>query len=262
MGLAASWLAVVEKCDVRSSRFTSAHIIQTVGNCSTNFQHKNLTITRIRTMLRVDMCTDCNADIKGLDSSRTGRGLLRRFRRSDDGAAAIEFAILAIPYFLIVFAIIETFVAFIGEQVISNAVDVMARKVRTGEIRSTSANDAAFKTSFRTAFCQEISVMISCSADEITTPKRLLIDLRSFSSFGDIPVGIPRVSSAQYADLKTSDFGYSPGGAKSINMLRAYYRWPVITDLVRPMLTTVRSADGSGNFLIVATATFQNEDYP
>lgn len=213
-------------------------------------------------MLRVNMCTDCNADIKGLDKPRRGRSLLRRFRRSDDGAAAIEFAILAIPYFLIVFAILETFIAFIGEQVISNGVDVMARKVRTGEIQSKTANDTAFKTSFRTAFCQEISVMITCSADEIATPKRLYLDLRSFSSFSDIPTGIPRVSTDKYADLKTTDFGYSPGGAKSINMLRAYYRWPVITDLVRPMLTTVRSSNGSGDFLIVATAAFQNEDYP
>lgn len=194
--------------------------------------------------------------------ARSRRPILRHFARSQDGAAAIEFAILAIPYFLIVFAILETFIAFIGEQVISNGVEVMARKVRTGEIKSATANDPVFKTTFRTAFCDEISIMVSCSAEEIATPKRLYLDLRSFSSFGDIPTAVPRQSSAQYADLKTSDFGYSPGGAKSINMLRAYYRWPVLVDLVRPMLTSVRSSDGTGDFLIVATATFQNEDYP
>lgn len=243
---------------ISAPRITSAHIIQTVDNRATNSQHNNLTIPRIRIILRVDMCTDCNADKTGPDRTRRGRSLLRRFKRSDDGAAAIEFAILAIPYFLIIFAILETFIAFIGEQVVSNGVDVMARKVRTGEIRATTTNSLAF----RTALCQEISVMITCTPAEIATPKRLYIDLRSFSTFADIPTGIPRVSSGGYDDLKTSDFGYSPGGAKSINMLRAYYRWPVITDLIRPMLTTVRSADGSGDFLIVATATFQNEDYP
>ncbi|MEB2844960.1 pilus assembly protein [Rhizobiales bacterium RZME27] len=209
------------------------------------------------------MCTDRHTEEQGPPKTRSRkRPIFRRFARSQDGAAAIEFAILALPYFLIVFAILETFIAFIGEQVVSNGVEVMARKVRTGEIRSTSANDPAFKATFRTAFCNEISVMISCSAEEIATPKRLYIDLRSFSSYADIPTAVPRQSSAQYADLKTSDFGYSPGGAKSINMLRAYYRWPVLTDLVRPMLTSVRSSDGTGDFLIVATATFQNEDYP
>lgn len=208
------------------------------------------------------MCSDRNAEIPVPNPPRPKRSILRRFTRSQDGAAAIEFAILALPYFLIVFAILETFVAFIGEQVVSNGVDVMARKVRTGEIKSTTPNDPTFKTAFRTAFCNEISVMISCSAEEITTPKRLYIDLRSFSTYADIPTGIPRKDASQYSDLKTSDFAYSPGGAKSINMLRAYYRWPVLTDLVRPMLTTVRSSEGGGDFLIVATATFQNEDYP
>jgi Flp pilus assembly protein TadG len=208
------------------------------------------------------MCIDYRAQKQAPEPKRTRSRLLRRFRRSQDGAAAIEFAILALPYFLIVFAILETFIAFIGEQVVSNGVEVMARKVRTGELKSATANDPAFRTAFRTAFCAEISVMISCSGTEIATPKRLYLDLRSFSSFADIPTAIPRQSSAAYSDLKTTDFGYSPGGPKSINMLRAYYRWPVLTDLVRPMLTSVRPANGAGEFLIVATATFQNEDYP
>lgn len=208
------------------------------------------------------MCSDRNSDEREPKKARRRKPLIRRFARSTDGAAAIEFAILAIPYFLIVFAILETFIAFIGENVISNGVDVMARKVRTGEIKSTTANDPAFKTYFRKAFCDEISILVSCSADEIANPKRLYIDLRSFSNYADIPTTIPRASTAQNADLKTSDFAYSPGGAKSINMLRVYYRWPVLTDLVRPMLTTVRDSNGTGAFLIVATATFQNEDYP
>jgi Flp pilus assembly protein TadG len=42
-----------------------------------------------------------------VDEQRTPSSA-RRLLRSRDGAAAIEFALLAIPYFLIVFAIIET----------------------------------------------------------------------------------------------------------------------------------------------------------
>ena len=42
--------------------------------------------------------------------------LLEKFGVSRDGTAAIEFAILAIPYFLVVFAIIETFIAMIAQQ--------------------------------------------------------------------------------------------------------------------------------------------------
>ncbi len=68
-------------------------------------------------------------------SDATGwTGLLSRLRRSRDGAAALEFAILAVPFFIIIFASIETFVAFTAEQMIASATDSMARKIRTGQI--------------------------------------------------------------------------------------------------------------------------------
>lgn len=189
----------------------------------------------------------------------------RRFWPSQDGAAAIEFAILAIPYFLIVFAIIETFVAYTAEQVITAATDTLSRQLRTGQISADPTRSTyKSKEQFRQLFCNEISYMISCSADEIKTPTQLYLDVRSFTTFADIPTTIPRKSTNAYADLDPTSFGYSPGGPKSINMMRAYYRWKVITDLVRPYITNIRPSDGSlpTDFLIVATTAFQNEDYP
>ncbi|MGY5807295.1 TadE/TadG family type IV pilus assembly protein [Rhizobium sp. LEGMi198b] len=186
-------------------------------------------------------------------------GRLRAFVRSRDGAAAIEFALLAIPYFLIIFAILETFVAFIAEQVVSNAIDTVSREIRTGQI--TAATGAQ---PFRQAFCNEISVIIACSATELTTPTNLYLDVESYTSFAAMPTTIPRVSSDPYSDLDTTGFKFAPGGAKSMNMVRAYYRWQIMTDLLRPYLTTIRPSDGSmpTTYLIVATAAFQNENYP
>ncbi|NLS18494.1 pilus assembly protein [Rhizobium sp. P40RR-XXII] len=193
------------------------------------------------------------------------RGGLRELLRSRDGAAAIEFAMLAIPYFLIVFAIIETFVAFTAEQVVSNAVDTLARQIRTGQI-TADPNKTSYTTSqkFRQAFCNEIAVLITCSASELQTPANLYLDVETYSSFASMPTTIPRKSSTDpYSDLNTSSFTFAPGGAKSLNMVRAYYRWQVITDLLRPYLTNVRPSDGSASvYLIVATAAFQNENYP
>ncbi len=184
--------------------------------------------------------------------------LARRFAASREGAAAIEFAILAIPYFLVVFAIIETFLALVGEQLVTNATDTLARKLRTGQISNTITREE-----FRKQFCAEVSILITCSADEIRTPQKLYIDLRRFNAFADIPKNIALVPNGQYFDLDTSAFGFSPGGPSSINMLRVYYRWPVITDLVRPYLTKIRPLDGSmpSHFLIVATDAFRNEAY-
>lgn len=187
------------------------------------------------------------------------KALLSKLRKSRDGAAAIEFAILAIPYFMIVFAIIETFVAFMGEQLFVNAVDTMSRKLRTGQI-SKDIKEA----DFRKEFCGEVSILITCSAEEIATPQKLYIDLRTFATFALIPATLPLQPVGQYYDLDKSQMGFLPGGPKTINMLRVYYRWQVVTDIIRPYLTKIRPADGSmpSHFLIVATDAFQNEDYP
>ena len=179
------------------------------------------------------------------------KSLGARFARSRDGAAAIEFALLAIPYFLIVFAIIETFIAFTGEQLVSNAVDTLSRQMRTGQI--TAANTT--KKAFRDKFCDEVSILIRCSAEDSS---KLILDVRSFSTFEHIPNDIPRKGGA----LDAADT-FAPGGPTSINMMRAYYKWSVVTDLVRPYISGLRPADGSlpKEFLIVATASFRTEDY-
>lgn len=191
-------------------------------------------------------------------------GPLLRLRRDREGAAALEFAILAVPFMLLMFATFETFFAFSGEQLMANAVETMGRKIRTGEItfgqgRSTDVTEAEF----RQMFCDEIAILGMCSETEATTPEKLYLDVRQFASFADMPREVPKVSTAEFSDLDTSDFAFSPGGANSKNMLRAYYRWQIMTDLMRPYITNIRPTNKPvpTDFLIVQTSTFENEDY-
>jgi Flp pilus assembly protein TadG len=213
-----------------------------------------------RAMTAIDQQADVACPLK------SGRRRFSAIARSRDGSAAIEFALLAIPYFMVIFAILETFIAFAGEELVSNAVDTMSRKMRTGQITYNLGRTATDKdrTAFRQAFCNEISVLIKCSTTEAATPSKLWIDVQSFATFAAIPTTIPRLSTSDpNSDLKTADFKYTPGGTGTINMVRAYYRWQVITDIIRPYITTVHPADGSSSyFLIIATAAFQNEQYP
>jgi Flp pilus assembly protein TadG len=183
---------------------------------------------------------------------RPMKGLFGRLLARRDGATAIEFAILAIPFFTIVFASVETFVAFTGEQLLANATETMARKIRTGEINSDWK-----ETDYRKAFCEEIKILMPCSTSELTTPDKLYLDVRDFDDYASIPAAVPLVD----GDLNSADFKFAPGGKKSINIVRAYYRWDIVTDLVRPLLSSVKSKDGAQNYLMVATAVVQNEDY-
>lgn len=189
--------------------------------------------------------------------------MIKRIQKSENGSTAIEFGILAIPFFMIVFAIIETMVAFAGEQLLANAVDDVSRDLRTGQItfnlgRSTDLTEAEF----RTKFCNEISLMLSCDGSG-TSKQKLYIDLQTVNNFGDIEVGIPKVSSADKAELDTSGFSYSPGGSGAVNVLRVYYKWDILVDLIRPYITNIHpGTDGSEYYLMVSTTAFRNEGYP
>ncbi|WP_026622430.1 Flp pilus assembly protein TadG [Ensifer sp. WSM1721] len=192
--------------------------------------------------------------------ARSFRGPFRRLIGDRKGATAIEFAILALPFFIVVFASIETFVAFAGEQLLANATDTLARKIRTGELTFNQGKPTdVTEAEFRQAFCDEIAIMMTCSASEATEPTKLYLDVRKIADLGDFPDAVPRLGS----DLDTSGFQFAPGGPRDFTMVRAYYRWEVITDLVRPYVTKLRSAGDSmpRDYLMVATATFRNEDY-
>ncbi len=202
------------------------------------------------------MCKDCDGINNGAEMKPERKSAWRRLLRSKDGAAAIEFTILAIPYFIIVFAIVETFVAFTGEQLVSNAVETLSRKIRTGQIVTATTDTEKF----RQDFCDEISIMIQCSETEVDSPNKLLLDVRSYAKFTDIPKTVPLNSAG---DVDGNSFGFAPGKQNTINVMRAFYKWEIITDILRPMLSTIKpSGDDSGYFLIVETSTFRNEDYP
>ncbi|WEZ84859.1 pilus assembly protein [Rhizobium sp. 32-5/1] len=187
------------------------------------------------------------------------KGLFRRLLSEKNGTSAIEFSILALPFLIIVFASLETFAAFTGEQLLANATDTMARKVRTGEITFGQGSAATNKSpeEFRKLFCDEISIMLKCDAE------KLYLDVRSFADFSKIPTTIPRKGSATNGDLDTTGFAFSPGGPTTVNIVRAYYRWSVTADLVRPYVTNLRPAGSSmpSDYLMVATAAFRNENY-
>ena len=204
-----------------------------------------------------------------MDSANIAKGQrwlrpLRRFRRERDGAAALEFAILAVPFMLLMFATFETFFAFAGEQLMANAVDTMARKIRTGEItfgqgKPTDVTEAEF----RQLFCDEVSILRMCTGTEVMQPAKLYLDVRQFASFADMPREVPKKSADKFSDLDVSGFAFSPGGPNTKNVLRAYYRWQIMTDLMRPYITNIRPANKPipTDFLIVQTAAFENEDY-
>jgi Flp pilus assembly protein TadG len=168
--------------------------------------------------------------------------LAARFLVNRRGTVAIEFALIALPFFLLVFAIIEVSLSFTAQQVMANTTDDIARQVRTGEIKALTL------TQLKQMVCSRLLMPAPNCPD-------LFVDLRSYATFAAVPKTLPLLPSG---DVDATGFKSTPGGANTINQLRVFYRWPIFTNLMQPRLESI---DGAGKTLLLSTATWKNEPY-
>ncbi|MFP1630152.1 TadE/TadG family type IV pilus assembly protein [Zhengella sp. ZM62] len=195
------------------------------------------------------MAQETNGVIRAGEIAEQGKtrrtGLFRRFARNRKGATAIEFSVLAIPFCLLVFAILESSISFAAQQVMANAGDSVARQLRTGQIKPNAINEAALKQ----LICDKLEIIVADGCPGLE------VDLREFNTFD--AASKVRIKLTADKDIDTSDFDVDPGGALTINMLRVFYRWPVMTDLMRSSMSNLKD----GKTLLFSTVTWRNEPY-
>ena len=177
---------------------------------------------------------------------RSRQGFLSRFLRNRSGSTAIEFTLLSIPFAVLVFAILETCISFAGQQVMSNITDDVARQIRTGQLKP---GPALTETALKDLICDRLEIIVAegCPGLEV--------DLREFPTFAD--AAAVRIKLTEDRDLDTSDFDVDPGLSMSKNMLRVFYKWPVITDFMARLVSNIKG----GKTLHFATVTWQNEPF-
>lgn len=158
------------------------------------------------------------------------------------GATAVEFALVATPFFALIFAILETALVFFAGQTLETAAADGARLIMTGQAQTAGYDQAAFKR----AVCAKIVGLIDCNAG-------LYIDVKSYASFSSINTAAPITNGA----LNTTGFGFVSGGPGDIVVVRLMYQWPVYAALLSFNL----SNSGTNKRLLMSTVAFRNEPY-
>jgi len=165
---------------------------------------------------------------------------IKRFEKEEDGATAVEFALVAFPFFLLVFAIIETSIMFFAGQYFETAVDDTARLLRTGQLGVTTTN-----AQFRAELCSRITVMLNCS--EVATDVQVAA---SFDGLNDPPLPNPTTGNLPGNTFNTP-------GPNLIMQVSASYKWPIYTNFAAPLMHTP-----GGNFaLLRVTAVMVTEPF-
>lgn len=170
----------------------------------------------------------------------TGRSI-RRLLRHEDGTAAIEFALVALPFLALVFAIIETAMVFFANQVLETAATDSARLIMTGQAQS----EGLTKDTFKNEVCGHVYGLFDCQ-------NGIYVDVETYSSFSAVNMSSPLDTSGK---LDTSNFKYDPGGPGDIVVVRLVYQWPVFVSMLG------LSNMAGDNRLMMATVAFRNEPY-
>ena len=158
----------------------------------------------------------------------------RGFVEAQAGGTLVEFAIVVLPFFLLLWGAFEIGFYYWGSQELENATAYGARLVRTGQVQTAGVNQAQLKAEI----CGKTVVLVGCTA-------RLRIDVRSGPSLANITPPIPLDSSGV---LKSdADFVYSPGAANDVVLISAFFNWQL---LLKP-----------GDYILRATTVTRNEPF-
>ena len=163
---------------------------------------------------------------------------MRRLARKQDGSAAVEFGMVAAPFLLLVFAIMETAFVFFAGQTLETAVADSSRLIMTGQAQQQGFN----QTSFKDAVCARIGGLFDCASG-------VYVDVKTYPAFSNINLSPPLDSSGNFQD----NMSYQPGAAGDIVVVRLFYQWPIYVSLLQNMSGSKR--------LLIATAAFRNEPF-
>ena len=185
---------------------------------------------------------------KAPDQSARGKAgrrwrLVSRLRGDKRGAAMVEFALVMLPFFILVFGIFEVGLVIWGGLELDNATIDAARLVRTGQAQSGKYDANRVKQEV----CARVSLLFDCTS-------KLRVDVRNFPNFGSMAPPQPFDAQGQFKD----NFSYQPGGPQEIVLMSTYYEWPLLNIISSMSLGNM----ASGNRLLQASTAFRNEPFP
>jgi Flp pilus assembly protein TadG len=158
------------------------------------------------------------------------------------GSVAIEFSLIAIPLFMLLFGILETGLIFFGSSMLEKATADGARLVRTGQVQAQNMT----ATQFHDYICTQVSPLLSCGTN-------LQVDVESFSDFNSVNIQNPIKNGVLDPNLNK----FSVGGSGNIVLVRTFYTWDIVTPLLKPFFANL----GNGQRLLTSTAAFRNEPF-
>jgi Flp pilus assembly protein TadG len=177
-------------------------------------------------------------------------GLLRKFRRDSSGATAVEFAMIAPVFFMMLFVIAETGLMLFTEYVLQTSVQEAARMVRTGQAQSAEMAASDLKSKV----CRLANVIINCNG-------KVTVYVASANNFGTLKAAMPSyLGIGKKADGTPGPSSFACGGPNAAVGMIATYDWDFSVPYFMSFMANM--SGNSNTRRLAGFAMFKNEPFP
>lgn len=179
--------------------------------------------------------------------------LTRRLRGDERGFAAVEFAIIALPFLLLLVGLMSVSLYFFTNFTIESAVQSAARAIRTGQMQQRQgayaglSTAADLKAAFKAAMCSKAPTFLDCA-------NRAVVLVQNSTTFGGI---VEPMCTNNGTMVNQATAAFDPGAASAVVLVTVCYAWQFGGKL--PLFKLSNMADGS--MLMQASAAFRTEPY-
>ena len=182
---------------------------------------------------------------RAFPESNRGLRALKRFGRDRKGVAAVEFGLVALPFFTLMLALVEVTLIGLAQTSLDMAVSDAARRIRVGDVQA----EGLTQNDIRNEICTEMTWILSLDCDS-----KLYLDVQNFTSYVAVNNPDPFAS----GDFDPSGFAFSPGSRSDIVLVRTYYEWSTIT----PFFGQIFGNTSGGARILASSIMFRNEPFP
>ncbi len=164
------------------------------------------------------------------------------FLRDTSGATAIEFAMLALPFFAFLYALLGIGYIYITSNTLEDATQMAGRQIRIGEVDASQMT----KEQFRSLICDSVLVPTqTCLAD-------IVVDVTSDPDISNLDTKAPVTNGV----LDPTKEQYNPGIGLDYVIVKAYLPMSSVNSL----FALLDAANGP-QFVISAVMVFRSEPY-
>ena len=181
--------------------------------------------------------------------------VVRRFRGDTRGTTAVEFALVAVPFLLLMMGIMTVGMQYLALHSLEHAVVEASRQIRTGQAQKANRTVA----DFRKMICDAAGVTIPCDS-------RLVVHVRSGERFGDLVPMQSCIADGRLAPPSGSagdSLVTAVGEADRKVAVNICYDWVMGLQLWQSIwkLISPTPATESGRIILSAATVFQTEPY-